>query len=106
MSLQKDTSQIYNSRIIHTFIKFIENKYRHINIRTLLRTAGMESYQVYDENHWFTQGEVDRFYEVVKNMTGNDNIARKQEDMPPHRMQSALWGNMCSDLWARSRRMR
>jgi HD-GYP domain-containing protein (c-di-GMP phosphodiesterase class II) len=78
MNLQRDTEpRLYNSRIINTFVKFIENKYPQIDIKSLLREAEMERYQVNDENHWFTQPEVDRFYEVVRSMTGNDNAARE-----------------------------
>jgi hypothetical protein len=70
-------SRLYNSRIINAFVKFIEYKYPPIDIPSLLRDAGLERYQVNDENHWFTQEEVDRFYEVVRKVTGNNDIARE-----------------------------
>jgi putative nucleotidyltransferase with HDIG domain len=72
-----DNRPLYNSRIIDTYLKLIKRKYRHVNIGELLSYAKMESYQVEDEGHWFTQEQVDRFYEIVRKLTGNHNIARE-----------------------------
>ncbi len=68
---------LYNSRIINTFIKLIKKRYGYINITKLLNFAGMEPYQVSDEGHWFTQKQVDLFYERLEELTGNKNIARE-----------------------------
>lgn len=68
---------LYSSRVINTFIKFIKSKYSYIDINELLSYAGMEPYQVEDEGHWFTQEQVDLFYEKVRKLTGNKNIARE-----------------------------
>lgn len=72
-----DNRQLYNSRIIDTFIKLIERKYSYINIGELLSYAGMETYQVKDEGHWFTQEQIDLFYDRLEKLTGNKNIARE-----------------------------
>lgn len=37
----------------------------------------MELYQVKDQGHWFTQEEVNLFYERLLKLTGNKNIARE-----------------------------
>jgi putative nucleotidyltransferase with HDIG domain len=37
----------------------------------------MEHYQVQDEGHWFTQEQVDLFYEKLSKLTGTKNIARE-----------------------------
>jgi len=68
---------LYNSRIINTFIALLRKRYPYINISDLLNYAGMERYQVEDEGHWFSQSQVDRFYEQLVNVTGNTNIARE-----------------------------
>ncbi len=68
---------LYSSRIINTYIKLIKNRYNYLNIGKLLNYAGMEPYQVADEGHWFTQNQVDRFYERLEKLTGNKNIARE-----------------------------
>jgi len=69
--------QLYNSRIIDNYIKLIKAKYTYINIEDLLGYAGMETYQVADEGHWFTQSQINRFQERLKEVTGNKNIARE-----------------------------
>lgn len=68
---------LYNSRIIKIYIQFIKKNYSYININELLNYANMELYQVEDEGHWFTQEQVDLFYERLVKLTGNKNIARE-----------------------------
>lgn len=68
---------LYSSVIIGTFVRFVESRYLHVNIGELLARAGMERYQVEDGAHWFTQGQVDLFYETLVKMTGNRQIARE-----------------------------
>ncbi|NOZ83648.1 MAG: HD domain-containing protein [Epsilonproteobacteria bacterium] len=68
---------LYSSRIINTYLKLIKRNYSYINIKELLNYAGMELYQVTDEGHWFTQKQVDLFYERLEKLTGNKNIARE-----------------------------
>jgi HD-GYP domain-containing protein (c-di-GMP phosphodiesterase class II) len=68
---------LYNSRIINNYIRLIRNQYSYINIDELLKDSGMEIYQVEDEGHWFTQDQIDKFQERLKQLTGNKNIARE-----------------------------
>lgn len=68
---------LYNSRIINTYIKLIRSRYSYINISELLSYAKMEPYQVEDEGHWFTQEQVNLFYERLKKLSGNEGIARE-----------------------------
>jgi HD-GYP domain-containing protein (c-di-GMP phosphodiesterase class II) len=72
-----DTRPLYNSRIISTFLKFIKRNYSYVNTSELLAHAMMEPYQVEDETHWFTQEQVDSFYERLVKLTNNRNIARE-----------------------------
>jgi len=69
--------RLYNSRITDTYIKYLGQKYASIDTNELLRQAGMEPYQVADESEWFTQEQVNRFYDALINATGNVNIARE-----------------------------
>ena len=73
----KDKKPLYNSRIIDTFIKLIKSKYSYVNIGELLNFANMKPYEVADQGHWFTQEQVDLFYEKLVKDTGNENIARE-----------------------------
>jgi HD-GYP domain-containing protein (c-di-GMP phosphodiesterase class II) len=68
---------LYNSRIIDSYIRLIKQKYTYVNLGDLLNFAGMKGYEVADEAHWFTQEQVNRFYEKLVHVTGNHNIARE-----------------------------
>jgi HD-GYP domain-containing protein (c-di-GMP phosphodiesterase class II) len=68
---------LYNSRVIDTYIKFVKQKYNYVNISELLSYARIEPYQVIDEGHWFTQEQIDLFYERLEKLTKNKNIARE-----------------------------
>ncbi len=70
-------SRIYNSRILDNYVRLLKLRYPYININELLKAAGIGAHQVADPGHWFTQAEVDLFYEKVKKATGNPNIARE-----------------------------
>lgn len=70
-----NSAPLYNSRIIDTYIKLIKAKYSYINISDLLNYAGMEPYQVEDEGHWFTQEQINLFYEELERLSGNKEIA-------------------------------
>ncbi|MFO7714053.1 HD domain-containing phosphohydrolase [Desulfosarcina sp.] len=48
-----------------------------MNIEEVLDHAGMKPYEIADQGHWFTQVQIDRFYEKVAQLTGNTNIARE-----------------------------
>jgi HD-GYP domain-containing protein (c-di-GMP phosphodiesterase class II) len=68
---------LYNSRIIDTYIKLIKHKYSFVDINELIAYAGMEAYQVADQGHWFSQRQINLFYEKVLRETGNPFIARE-----------------------------
>jgi HD-GYP domain-containing protein (c-di-GMP phosphodiesterase class II) len=68
---------LYSSRVINTYIKLIKRRYSYIDIAELLGYAKMEPFQVEDEGHWFSQEQVDLFYEKVRKLTGNKNISRE-----------------------------
>ena len=72
-----ENSPLYGSRGIDTYLKLIRKRYSHINIDELLAYAGMEPYQVRDEAHFFSQLQINRFYEKLVELTGNKNIARE-----------------------------
>lgn len=73
--LQPDTP-LYNSRIISSFIKFVERHYDQIDINEVLHYAKMAPYQVEDDTYWFTQEQVDCFHEQLVKLTKNENLAR------------------------------
>jgi len=74
---QADERPLYNSRIIDTYIRLLKERYPLVNIGRLLAYAGMKPYQVADQGHWFTQQQINRFYEKLVQLTGNEQIARE-----------------------------
>src|SRR3990170_7281297 len=72
-----DNQPLYNSRIMNTYVKFVRKKYNHINVDELLSYANMKPYQIEDEGHWFTQEQIDLFYEKLVRLSGVKDIARE-----------------------------
>jgi len=75
--MRNDGQRLYNSRIIDNYIRLIDRKYPQIRVANLLEYAGMTAHEVADEGHWFTQDQVDRFYEKLSFLTSNASIARE-----------------------------
>ena len=75
MNSQSQKKALYNSRNINVYLKLIKRRYPHVNIPELLQYARMAPYEVADQAHWFTQEQIDRFYEKCVLMTGNEAIA-------------------------------
>ncbi|MBN1140930.1 MAG: HD domain-containing protein [Deltaproteobacteria bacterium] len=69
--------RLYNSRILQAYLLLIRSRYSHVNIQDLLAAAGMKLYEVEDEGQWFTQEQINRFYERLVQLTGNPHIARE-----------------------------
>ncbi len=72
-----DEVPLYNSRILNTFIEYIRINHPDTNIEYALTFAGITIYELEDEGHWFNQRQVDRFYEVLKRITGREDLARE-----------------------------
>lgn len=68
---------LYNSRIFNIYLKLVRHKFDHIKPNTLLKKANIEPYKVADCNHWFTQQQLDRFYDTLIRETGDMQIARE-----------------------------
>jgi PAS domain S-box-containing protein len=68
---------IYNSRIINTYIEYLEKYYPDIDIDALLQDSEMTRHEVEDPGHWFTQRQVDSLHQTIVTRTGNPKIARE-----------------------------
>ncbi|ACH37498.2 LOW QUALITY PROTEIN: sensor histidine kinase response regulator, GAF domain-containing [Citrifermentans bemidjiense Bem] len=69
--------QLYNSRILLTYLNLLNSRYGEVDHADILDYAGISPYQVTDAAHWFTQSQVDRFNERLVQLTGNPGIARE-----------------------------
>jgi putative nucleotidyltransferase with HDIG domain len=74
---QNPDPPLYNSRIIHAYIQLVKKQYSEVNIPELLRFSRMNPQEVDDQGHWFTQRQIDLFYERLVSVTGKENIARE-----------------------------
>ena len=68
---------LYNSQIIHTYLHFLDGKYPEISQQELLTYADILPQEAADQGHWFSQRQVNKFYEHLHRLTGNDLIARE-----------------------------
>jgi len=77
MTKPEEERPLYSSKIIITYLCLIKKRYGYVDIPELLRYAGMKPYEVEDDGHWFTQTQVDRFYERLEALTGDPGLARE-----------------------------
>jgi PAS domain S-box-containing protein/putative nucleotidyltransferase with HDIG domain len=68
---------IYNSRILKNYLEYISKHYPEISTSKIIEYTGIFNYQVNDEGHWFTQQQVNRFHEIVQQLTENTNMSRE-----------------------------
>ena len=72
-----DDTPLYNSRIIKSFVEYLNRYLPEIDIAPILKYANIEAYQLEDEGHWLTQRQCDRFHEIVVETTKDPDISRK-----------------------------
>jgi two-component system cell cycle sensor histidine kinase/response regulator CckA len=68
---------LYNSRIIKNWVDYLKRYHPDIDITSLLKDSGIETYQLDDEGHWLSQEQVDRFHKIIADKTNNRDIARE-----------------------------
>lgn len=90
-SLSKDIATPYNSRIIQVWLRFLEQQYPSVDVSDVLGYAGMKLYEVQDDGHWFSQTQVDRFYEKTLSLTENHAIAREAGRFSTALETRAIW---------------
>jgi HD-GYP domain-containing protein (c-di-GMP phosphodiesterase class II)/Tfp pilus assembly protein PilZ len=72
-----DNMPLYNSRLIDTYVKYVETAYPQVPVTEVLSYSNIKSYELADQGHWLTQEQVNRFYEKLVQLTGNEKIARE-----------------------------
>jgi HD-GYP domain-containing protein (c-di-GMP phosphodiesterase class II)/Tfp pilus assembly protein PilZ len=72
-----DNQQLYNSKVLDAYLRLLKNFYPQVNIQEILAHAQIKPYEVADQWYWFTQEQVNAFYEKVVELTGNPQIARE-----------------------------
>lgn len=72
-----DPLPIYSSRILKLYTQCINERYPEIDVDAVLRESGISKYELEDIGHWFNQHQVDEFFKMVVEATGNPAIARE-----------------------------
>ena len=68
---------LYNSRVAKIYMRYLKENYPDMHLDSILEEVGMAQYEIEDQAHWFTQDQMDRFYEILVARTGDPKIARK-----------------------------
>ncbi len=68
---------LYNSRIVETYLEYLQVYHPHVDQKKILESSGITNFEIEDAGHWFSQEEVDRFYEAVLRETGDPSVARE-----------------------------
>ncbi|MBN1545121.1 MAG: PAS domain S-box protein [Syntrophaceae bacterium] len=69
--------RLYNSRIIDTFLEYLNRVRPNVNIPELLKESGIHPYEIEDEGHWLTQKQVDDFHDALIKQTDDPSIFRE-----------------------------
>ena len=72
-----DSRPLYNSRNIKVWIEYLQRYHPEANLNAILTHSAIGMDEVEDQGHWFTQVQIDRFYESARQQTGDPEIARK-----------------------------
>ena len=67
---------LYNSNNLLLFVEYINAKHPEVNIPEVLNYASISELEIRDVGQWFTQNQVDRFYDILERKTNNPNLAR------------------------------
>ena len=75
--LMSDQQPLYNSRVARVYLQYLRKNFPGIDTDLILTKAGMANYQIQDPAHWFTQEQQDRLHDILIEVTGDAEIARK-----------------------------
>jgi PAS domain S-box-containing protein len=68
---------LYSSRLTKNYVEYIREFYPQLDIDPILKYAGINSYEIEDQGHWFSQRQIDRFHEILSLKTGDPDLPRK-----------------------------
>ncbi|MBN2123117.1 MAG: PAS domain S-box protein [Deltaproteobacteria bacterium] len=72
-----DGVPLYNSSIVKTYLEYLSKVHPALDGDLLLSHAGMSRHEVEDPGHWFTQRQIDRFHDILQEMTADPHISRE-----------------------------
>jgi len=75
--MSNDESQLYNIRIIRTYVEYLEKYHPEIDLDEILNYAGLIRSRLDDDGYWYTQAQADRFHEITNSKIKNRPFARE-----------------------------
>ena len=74
--MYNEDAPLYNIRIVRTHIDYVNKVYPSISIDDLLNYAGITRLQYNDLGYWCSQGQINKFHEILIKKTGNKEVTR------------------------------
>jgi PAS domain S-box-containing protein len=68
---------LYNSRLLKNYVEYLRKFYPQIDPNDVLEYAGIESSEIEEGGQWLSQKQIDRFHEMLGQLTDNLNISRE-----------------------------
>jgi hypothetical protein len=68
---------LYNSRLLQNYVEYLRKFYPQIDPNDVLDYAGIEPQEVEEGGQWLTQRQIDRFHEMLHQLTDNPNLSRE-----------------------------
>jgi PAS domain S-box-containing protein len=72
-----EETPLYNSRLLQNYVEYLRRFYPQIDPNDVLDYAGIEPHEVEEGGQWLTQRQIDRFHEILSQLTDNPNISRE-----------------------------
>ena len=72
-----EDTPLYNSRLIKNYVEYLRKFYPQIDPNDILEYAGIEPYEIEESGQWLSQRQIDRFHEMLSQLTDNPNISRE-----------------------------
>ncbi len=77
MNATYEDKELYNSFLIDPYIKLINKRYPHLDVREILSYAGIMPWEAADESHWLTQKQINLFTQRATELTCNPQLAKE-----------------------------
>jgi PAS domain S-box-containing protein len=68
---------LYNSRLVRNYVEYLRKFYPQIDPTDVMEYAGIEPFEIEESGVWFTQRQIDRFHEMLSQLTDNPNLSRE-----------------------------
>ena len=72
-----EDTPLYNSRLLKNYVEYLRKFYPQIDPDDVLEYAGIEPHEVEEGAQWLTQRQIDRFHEMLTQLTDNPNLSRE-----------------------------